>query len=422
MARHILCEKQGKINEAYKKLQYCWKSNGDKVPPAEFAKLAAEYSECPSGKKGGDLGWFPRGKMAGPFQDLRFAGDLLMEVGVGVELATTAVPHLFLPLACATNVAKNIGAVTSTSTRTPIYKAFAKGENIGDVTAKGECVGNVADCEGRMCWQCCRSEGDILEDPAKEPNKDMYMMTIEPEDTPNQPEYVQIGMVLGLPVSVNGKEFSPASLLSELNEIGGHIIFFLFKNLTMMSFIDCMVDPRTCINVTPCIVQLEVSPGSSNASGSSSSKEQHNQQYPVPEVKRRKQHRTKHFENQEPCLMRGVYFKNMKWQAAIKVDKKQIHLGTVGSQEAAARLYDRFMTTERVREAIGVTLFVLCSNIRLHTSFSDHHSDGGDDFKIKERSWDQFLTERASELVTNIRNVSQSDKMEISTDKVLTMG
>lgn len=35
--------------------------------------------------------------------------------------------------------------MTSTSTRTPIYKAFAKGENIGDVTAKGECVGNVAD-------------------------------------------------------------------------------------------------------------------------------------------------------------------------------------------------------------------------------------------------------------------------------------
>ena len=61
----------------------------------------------------------------------------------------------------------------------------------------------------------------------------------------------------------------------------------------------------------------------------------------VPEVKRRKRHRRKHFENQEPCLMRGVYFKNMKWQAAIKVDKKQIHLGTVGSQEEAARLYDR---------------------------------------------------------------------------------
>ncbi|XP_028097888.1 protein root UVB sensitive 6-like isoform X4 [Camellia sinensis] len=102
--------------------------------------------------------------------------DLLMELGAGVELATTAVPHLFLSLACATNVAKNVGAVTSTATRTPIYKAFAKGENIGDVTAKGECVGNVVDL------------GDILEDPTKEPNKDMYMMTIEPEDAPNQPE------------------------------------------------------------------------------------------------------------------------------------------------------------------------------------------------------------------------------------------
>ncbi|MBA0769769.1 hypothetical protein Gotri_018468 [Gossypium trilobum] len=58
-------------------------------------------------------------------------------------------------------------------------------------------------------------------------------------------------------------------------------------------------------------------------------------------IKRRKRHRRKHLQNQEQCLMRGVYFKNMKWQAAIKVDKKQIHLGTVGSQEEAARLYDR---------------------------------------------------------------------------------
>ncbi|XP_039119946.1 protein root UVB sensitive 3-like [Dioscorea cayenensis subsp. rotundata] len=78
---------------------------------------------------------------------LRFAGDLLMELGAGVELATAVVPHLFLTLACAANVAENVAAVTSTSTHTPIYKAFARGENIGDVTAKGESVGNIADLE-----------------------------------------------------------------------------------------------------------------------------------------------------------------------------------------------------------------------------------------------------------------------------------
>ncbi|KAB2057155.1 hypothetical protein ES319_A11G149900v1 [Gossypium barbadense] len=80
---------------------------------------------------------------------------------------------------------------------------------------------------------------------------------------------------------------------------------------------------------------------SPNVSGSGSSKEHHSQPFPGQPIKHRKRHRRKHLQNQEQCLMRGVYFKNMKWQAAIKVDKKQIHLGTVGSQEEAARLYDR---------------------------------------------------------------------------------
>ena len=31
-------------------------------------------------------------------------------------------------------------------------------------------------------------KGDILEDPANEPKKDMYMMTVDPEDAPNEPE------------------------------------------------------------------------------------------------------------------------------------------------------------------------------------------------------------------------------------------
>eukprot|EP01097_Dermamoeba_algensis_P003646 TRINITY_DN2508_c0_g1_i1.p1 TRINITY_DN2508_c0_g1~~TRINITY_DN2508_c0_g1_i1.p1 ORF type:complete len:132 (-),score=44.85 TRINITY_DN2508_c0_g1_i1:54-449(-) len=70
--RHILCEKQSKILEVYKKLEEEFLSQGNKVPPAEFGKLAMQYSECSSGKKGGDLGWFPRGKMVGEFQEVAF--------------------------------------------------------------------------------------------------------------------------------------------------------------------------------------------------------------------------------------------------------------------------------------------------------------------------------------------------------------
>ncbi|KAH0753579.1 hypothetical protein KY290_023849 [Solanum tuberosum] len=72
----------------------------------------------------------------------------------------------------------------------------------------------------RNLWHLSH-EGDILEDPANEPMKDMYMMSVDPQDAPDQPEYVNIGIVAGIPVSVNGKELSPATLLSQLNEIGG---------------------------------------------------------------------------------------------------------------------------------------------------------------------------------------------------------
>eukprot|EP01028_Stygiella_incarcerata_P013247 TRINITY_DN81702_c0_g1_i1.p1 TRINITY_DN81702_c0_g1~~TRINITY_DN81702_c0_g1_i1.p1 ORF type:complete len:159 (-),score=33.73 TRINITY_DN81702_c0_g1_i1:167-577(-) len=76
-ARHILCEKMGKINEAYKELSNGWLDSGDKVPPAKFGEIAQKFSECPSSKRGGDLGWFPRGKMDAKFQDVAFS----LEVG-----------------------------------------------------------------------------------------------------------------------------------------------------------------------------------------------------------------------------------------------------------------------------------------------------------------------------------------------------
>uniref|UniRef100_A0A5B7B961 Putative proteasome activator subunit 4 n=2 Tax=Davidia involucrata TaxID=16924 RepID=A0A5B7B961_DAVIN len=77
-------------------------------------------------------------------------------------------------------------------------------------------------------------------------------------------------------------------------------------------------------------------------------------------------------------------------------------------------------SSAQVREAIGVTLSILCSNIRLYISFGHNHShEGGNidvDKELEGRSWDQFLIERASELVMSIQNTSQSDNMEIPTD------
>ncbi len=64
-------------------------------------------------------------------------------------------------------------------------------------------------------------EGGILEDPAAEPEKSMWLWTTAPEDAPDAPEYIEIGYKNGDPVSINGEMLSPATLLKRLNEIGG---------------------------------------------------------------------------------------------------------------------------------------------------------------------------------------------------------
>ena len=65
------------------------------------------------------------------------------------------------------------------------------------------------------------SEGKVLEDPAVEAPAYVYQRTVDPEDAPDAPEYIEITFEKGDPVAIDGESLSPAALLTRLNEIGG---------------------------------------------------------------------------------------------------------------------------------------------------------------------------------------------------------
>ncbi len=63
-------------------------------------------------------------------------------------------------------------------------------------------------------------EGLHLENPMNEPEESMWLWTNSPENAPDEKEYITIGYKNGDPISINGVEMSPATLLKTLNEYG----------------------------------------------------------------------------------------------------------------------------------------------------------------------------------------------------------
>ena len=64
-------------------------------------------------------------------------------------------------------------------------------------------------------------EGGILEDPWKTPPEDIYILSVSPQNAPDQSEEIELVFEKGNPVAVNGKTMSPATLFKELNRLGG---------------------------------------------------------------------------------------------------------------------------------------------------------------------------------------------------------
>ena len=64
-------------------------------------------------------------------------------------------------------------------------------------------------------------EGGPLEDPWTEPDKEMFQLTVSPEDAPDEAEYVEIGFERGNPVSLNGEMLTAVELFTRLNKIAG---------------------------------------------------------------------------------------------------------------------------------------------------------------------------------------------------------
>ncbi len=64
-------------------------------------------------------------------------------------------------------------------------------------------------------------ECGVLEDPMNEPPSDIWTMTVDPTEAPDEPEYFTVGFEAGKPVSLNGEQMPLLDLIIKMNELCG---------------------------------------------------------------------------------------------------------------------------------------------------------------------------------------------------------
>jgi len=64
-------------------------------------------------------------------------------------------------------------------------------------------------------------EGGILEDTWNEPSEEMFVLSVSPENAPDQATYIEIEFKEGNAVAVDGESMTPAKVLEYLNKLGG---------------------------------------------------------------------------------------------------------------------------------------------------------------------------------------------------------
>ncbi len=72
----------------------------------------------------------------------------------------------------------------------------------------------------RNIWHMSH-EGGILEDPWREPEEEMFTLTVSPEAAPDEPLYLQIDFKEGIPKRIDGVAYGVVELMTRLNELGG---------------------------------------------------------------------------------------------------------------------------------------------------------------------------------------------------------